>query len=95
MSVCQASSQLGQFVDRRVEFEVWREEVCGTRVDQPVRLSDCDVCHARDVSDLCAGTETQRTHEEAITLPAVHDLAVTSVHLWLILFSINLKETIA
>ncbi|KAG7227170.1 hypothetical protein INR49_013969 [Caranx melampygus] len=48
---------LRQLVDGCVKFEVWREKFCSSRVDESVRLSDRDVCHAGNVSDLCGSLE--------------------------------------
>lgn len=46
-------SQLRQLIDRCVKLEVWREEFCGTWVDETVRLSDRDVSDTGDVPDFC------------------------------------------
>lgn len=46
-------SQLRQFIHWRVKFEVWREEVSGSWVDEAVRLADGDVSYSGDISDFC------------------------------------------
>ncbi|KPP70424.1 serine/threonine-protein kinase N2-like, partial [Scleropages formosus] len=43
--------RLRQLVNGSVEFEVRREEVGSTRVDESVGLSDRDICHSCNVSD--------------------------------------------
>lgn len=50
------SSQLGQFINRCVKFEVGREKLCSPWIDESIRLSDRDVCNTGYVSDFCGGT---------------------------------------
>lgn len=53
------ASQLRQFVHWRVEFEVRREEVGGSGVDEAVRLADGDIGYSSYISDFCIGDKNQ------------------------------------
>ena len=44
--------QLWQFVHRGVKFEVCRKQIWGPRIDQSVRLFDCNISNTSNISNL-------------------------------------------